>query len=166
MEPAFLLDILCQIETVSQQCPKRCSSCSEIETTEAPITSTTTPEPIEYEYLGKRPRKCKNAENKHTLTCKLSDEYKDLESKYPGPKCKAACDSAASCLAIGTHYHCDRLFFSDYETALTEVPADMCKSWEYKNAADNVIFCQDIDSNDCGSVEATNGCFVKRIKYD
>jgi len=166
MEPAFLLDILCQIETVSQQCPKRCSSCSEIETTEAPITSTTTPEPIEYEYLGKRPRKCKNAENKHTLTCKLSDEYKDLESKYPGPKCKAACDSAPSCVAIGTHYHCDRLFFSDFETALTEVPADMCKSWEYKNAADNQIFCQDIDSNDCGSVEATNGCFVKRIKYD
>ena len=121
-------------------------------------------EPIEYEYLGKRPRICKNAENKHTLTCKLNDEYKDLESKNPGPKCKAACDSAASCLAIGTHYHCDRLFFSDYETALTEVPADMCKSWEYKNAADNQIFCQDIDSNDCGSVEATNGCFVKRVK--
>ena len=123
-------------------------------------------EPIEYEYLGKRPRICKSAENKHTLTCKLSDEYKDLESKYPGPKCKAACDSAPSCVAIGTHYHCDRLFFSDYETALTEVPADMCKSWEYKNAADNVIFCQDIDSNDCGSVEATNGCFVKRVKTD
>ena len=30
MEPAFLLDILCQIETVSQQCPKRCNSCPEI----------------------------------------------------------------------------------------------------------------------------------------
>ena len=29
-EPAFLLDILCQIETVSQQCPKRCNKCSEV----------------------------------------------------------------------------------------------------------------------------------------
>jgi len=40
-EPAFLLDILCQIETVSQQCPKRCNKCSEVENTEASKTSTT-----------------------------------------------------------------------------------------------------------------------------
>ena len=123
-----------------------------------------TTEPNDNEYFGKYHRICKNAEGKHTLTCKLSDKYKDLESKYPGPKCKAACDSAASCLAIGTHYHCDRLFFSDYDTALTEVPADMCKSWEYKNAASNQIFCEDIDSNDCGAVEVTNGCYVKKTK--
>ena len=30
MEPAFLLDILCQIETVREQCPKRCNSCPEL----------------------------------------------------------------------------------------------------------------------------------------
>ena len=30
MEPAFLLDILCQIKTVSEQCPNRCNSCPEI----------------------------------------------------------------------------------------------------------------------------------------
>jgi len=42
MEPAFLLDILCQIETVSQQCPKRCNSCPEIETTTTTTTTTTT----------------------------------------------------------------------------------------------------------------------------
>ena len=29
MEPAFLLDILCQIDTVKEQCPKRCNSCPE-----------------------------------------------------------------------------------------------------------------------------------------
>ena len=29
MEPSFLLDILCQIETVKEQCPKRCNSCPE-----------------------------------------------------------------------------------------------------------------------------------------
>jgi len=47
MEPAFLLDILCQIDTVKQQCPKRCNSCPEpveiTETTEAPTT--TKPDP-------------------------------------------------------------------------------------------------------------------------
>ena len=100
-------------------------------------------EPIEYEYLGKRPRICKNAEAKNTLTCYLNETYVDSGSKHPGPKCKAACDSAASCLAIGTHYSCDRLFFSDYDTALTEVPDDMCRSWQYKNAADNQFFCQE-----------------------
>ena len=29
MEPSFLLDILCQIDTVKEQCPKRCNSCPE-----------------------------------------------------------------------------------------------------------------------------------------
>ena len=108
--------------------------------------------------------KCRNAEEKHTLMCRLSDDYKDVGGKTMGPKCKAACDSAASCLAIGTHYDCDRLFFSDYDTALTEVPDDMCKSWEYTNAADNQIFCEDIDDNNCGFSEPTNGCYVKKAK--
>jgi len=29
MEPSFLLDILCQIDTVKEQCPMRCNSCPE-----------------------------------------------------------------------------------------------------------------------------------------
>jgi len=44
MEPSFLLDILCQIDTVKEQCPKRCNSCPEpVETTEAPTTTTAMP---------------------------------------------------------------------------------------------------------------------------
>jgi len=42
MEPAFLLDILCQIESVSEQCPNRCNSCPEIEATTTSTTTTTT----------------------------------------------------------------------------------------------------------------------------
>ena len=109
-------------------------------------------------------RLCKNAENERTLMCKLNDTYVDREMKEGGPKCKAACDSAPSCLAIGTHYSCDRLFFSDYDTALTEIPADLCKEWHYKDSADNQIFCEDIDNKDCGFNTPTNGCYVKRAK--
>ena len=29
MEPSFILDILCQIETVKEQCPNRCNNCPE-----------------------------------------------------------------------------------------------------------------------------------------
>jgi len=52
MEPSFLLDILCQIETVKEQCPKRCNSCPEpVETTEAPTTTTAMPK-CERKYNG------------------------------------------------------------------------------------------------------------------
>jgi len=138
---------------------------SESDSSQSVANPVTTPAaPIEYEYRGQYQHKCKNAEGKNTLMCRLNDTYVDLEQKFLGPKCIAACASAPSCLAIGTHYHCDRLFFSDYDTALTEVPADMCKSWEYKNQEDNQIFCQDIDGGDCGFSESTNGCFVRRAK--
>jgi len=126
--------------------------------------ATTPAEPIEYDYIGRYSRVCKNAAGERILMCKLNDTYVDVEMKYGGPKCKAACDAAPSCLAIGTHYSCDGLWFSDYDTALTEVPADLCKGWYYKNVADNQIFCDDIDNNDCGKSEPTNGCYVKRAK--
>jgi len=52
MEPSFLLDILCQIDTVKEQCPKRCNSCPEpVETTEAPTTTTAMPK-CERKYNG------------------------------------------------------------------------------------------------------------------
>jgi len=53
MEPTFLLDILCQIDTVKEQCPKRCNSCPEpVETTEAPTTTTTAMPKCERKYNG------------------------------------------------------------------------------------------------------------------
>jgi len=53
MEPAFLLDILCQIDTVKEQCPKRCNSCPEpVVTTEAPTTTTTAMPKCERKYNG------------------------------------------------------------------------------------------------------------------
>ena len=90
-------------------------------------------EPKEFDYPGNYHRKCKNADGKQPLTCKLNDQYRGPENTSPTDECKAACDQASSCIAIGTHYFCDRLFFSDYDTALTEVPDDLCKNWEYTN---------------------------------
>ena len=113
---------------------------------------------------GKYHRKCKNAQGQQPLTCKLSDKYRDFESKYPNVNCKAACDQASSCIAIGTHYHCDRLFFSDYDTALSEIPDDLCKEWQYTNTAVNSVHCNDIEKGDCGVHENTNGCYVKKVK--
>jgi len=129
-----------------------------------PLQSTERPETIEYEYLGRYGRHCKNAEGNKVLTCYLSENYQSTPAQYPGPNCTALCDSAASCIAIGTHYKCDRLYFSDYDTALTEVPTDMCRMWLRKDVEDNQIFCEDIDNNDCGVATPTVGCFVKRAK--
>ena len=92
----------------------------------------------------------------------MNDQYKGPERKYPTDECKAACDQASSCIAIGTHYFCDRLFFSDYETALKEIPDDLCKNWEYTNTKDNSVYCD--ENGLCGAQEPTNGCFVKQVK--
>jgi len=52
-EPSFILDILCQIDTVKEQCPKRCNSCPEpVETTEAITTTTTAMPKCERKYNG------------------------------------------------------------------------------------------------------------------
>ena len=124
-------------------------------------------DPKEYDYPGKYHRKCKNADGKQPLTCKLNDQYRGTESTSPTDECKAACDQASSCIAIGTHYFCDRLFFSDYDTALTEIPDDLCKSWEYKGTTDNSVSCDGVPDGEnwvCGVQESTNGCYVKQEK--
>jgi len=124
----------------------------------------TSNEPKEYDYRGEYHRKCKNADGNQPLTCKLNDQYRGTENTSPTDECKAACDQASSCIAIGTHYFCDRLFFSDYETALKEIPDDLCKNWEYTNTKDNSVYCD--ENGLCGAQENTNGCFVKQIKSD
>ena len=106
--------------------------------------------------------KCKNANGQQPLTCMLNDQYKGPEQTSPTEECKAACDQASTCIAIGTHYFCDRLFFSDYDTALKEIPDDLCRNWEYKETTDNSIVCN--KNNVCGVQENTNGCYVKKVK--
>ena len=119
-------------------------------------------EPKEYDYRGEYHRKCKNADGNQPLTCKLNDQYRGTENTSPTDECKAACDQASSCIAIGTHYFCDRLFFSDYDTALTQIPNDLCKNWEYTNTEDNSVYCD--ENGLCGVQENTNGCYVKQAK--
>ena len=94
--------------------------------------------------------------------CSLHDKYKGPESTSPTEECKAACSQVPSCIAIGTHYYCDRLYFSSYAAGSAEVPADMCKSWSYQEN-DGPVACNDIDADDCGDGTPTNGCWVKRV---
>ena len=106
--------------------------------------------------------KCKNANGQQPLTCMLNDQYKGPEKTSPTEECRAACDQASTCIAIGTHYFCDRLFFSDYDAALKEIPDDLCRNWEYKETTDNSIVCN--ENNVYGVQENTNGCYVKKVK--
>ena len=92
--------------------------------------------------------------------CKLNDEYKGAESRSPTEECKNACNQVSSCIGIGTHYFCDRLYFSSYDEGLAQAPVGMCKEWHYIENS-GPIECTDIENDECGTSTPTNGCWVR-----
>ena len=98
------------------------------------------------------------------MRCILAEVHRGEESTEPTEECKAACDQVHGCIAIGTHYFCDRIYFHNYEEGLANAPEGMCISWEYTEVS-GPIACEDIDAGKCGASVSTNGCWVRVGKF-
>ena len=124
-------------------------------------------------YIGGYNGQCRNSEGKHPIKCRISGDHIPCERNDVGcpegtkhqTKCREYCNNPY-CIAVGVHYSCDRMFFSNYENGKEYMDLNfpgVCRSWEYVQNDGNV-FCSDPENDVCGNGEPTNGCYVKQGK--
>ena len=131
------------------------------------------PTPTSVSYIGGYNGQCRNSEGKHPITCRISDDHipcqiNDVdcpEGTDHQTKCREYCNNPY-CIAVGVHYACDRMLFSNYKNGKEYMDLNfpgVCRSWEYVENDGNV-FCPDPENDVCGNGEPTNGCYVKQGK--